>query len=99
MLLLSIINHQGKHAVEILQAICSNLVIGHYNSLGIGISFAFKLQLLSYIQVIINFTVEDNGKMLVMHGLVTTCNINNGQAVVVKADIIFVKCLLVIWPP
>src|SRR3954452_15790134 len=91
MLLIFIINSKCKHAIEVIQTSGAGFGICMQNCFGVGMRGTGKIVLISYIQMVVNFTVINNSKPLEMHGLMTAGNVKYGQPVMMKLKIVILE--------
>jgi hypothetical protein len=97
---LVIVNGQCKHAIHILKAIRTQFGVKMEDRFGIGMCLAGgKLVCLSEFKVIIDLSIKDEREMLELHGLFSTCNIQDGKPVMMQLAVTFHHGGLFVGPP
>jgi hypothetical protein len=49
--------------------------------------------------MIVNFTIENDGEMFIVHRLSSPGNIQDSQPVMMEYQVVFCKSSLLVWPP
>src|SRR5260221_13699697 len=92
----TVINSYCKHAIKIVEACRACFGISLQNSFGVRICMARQVILISYIQVIINFSIEYNREMSKMHWLPPAFYIKDSQTMLMKLQFSLLKKSLLI---